>query len=398
MKTRTVRLVSVAALALTTLPSAWAADAPKPDFSGVWTIYRPPGAPAGPGRADTGAFPRDPPFTPEAKAKVAEYHALVEPQGLTPGGACVGYGMPSAMLGSGGYPMEWIQRPEQVTVIYEAHSEIRRIYIGGPAPNPHDLIPSRDGNSFAHWEGDTLVVETFGLKEAVDQASAHSDKAKIAERYSIGKDDTGRKVLTAEMTLTDPAFYTKPVNATKKWLAVENGKLLPYDCTEPQWEDQLDKLRQESKDKAGASADAAKKPWTLHGTQHELQPGIPMNRTTASLFSITVVTMALALAAPAFAHHSAAQFNFTTPKSIDGVIKEVRMANPHMRLILTVTDAKGTRDIEFEGHSLNNLYRQGWRPDSVKAGDKVTVTIAPRKDGEDGGYVTKVKTSDGKEF
>lgn len=123
-----------------------------------------------------------------------------------------------------------------------------------------------------------------------------------------------------------------------------------------------------------------------------------MNRTNASLLSATFAALALALGAPAFAHHSAAQFNFMTPKSVDGVIKEVRMANPHMRLILTVSDTRGTRDIEFEGHSLNNLYRQGWRPDSVKAGDKVTVTIAPRKDGEDGGYVTKVKTADGKEF
>ena len=256
MKITIAGLIAVSSLVLSV---AQAADAPKPDFSGIWTNYRAPGAPAGPGRADTAAFPRDPPFTAEAKSKIAEYRALVEPQGLTPGGACVGYGMPSSMLSSGGYPMEWIQRPEQVTVIYEAHSEIRRIYVG-PAPNPHDLIPSRDGNSYAHWEGDTLVVETIGLKEAVDQGSAHSDKAKIVERYSIGKDDTGRKVLTAEMTLTDPVFYTKPVNATKKWLAVENGRLLPYDCTEPAWEDQLDKLRQEAKDKAKAPADAAKKP------------------------------------------------------------------------------------------------------------------------------------------
>ena len=259
MKISTAGRAATASFALAILASvAQAADAPKPDFSGIWTIYRAPGAPAGPGRADSGAFPRDPPFTAEAKAKVAEYRALVEPQGLTPGGACVGYGMPSAMLSSGGYPMEWIQRPEQVTVVYEAHSEIRRIYIGGPAPNPRDLIPSRDGSAFGHWEGDTLVVETLGLKEAVDQSSAHSDKAKIVERYSLGKDDSGRKVLTAEMTLTDPAFYTKPVIATKKWLAVENGRLLPYDCTEPAWEDQLDKLRQEAKTKA--PADSAKKP------------------------------------------------------------------------------------------------------------------------------------------
>ena len=119
-----------------------------------------------------------------------------------------------------------------------------------------------------------------------------------------------------------------------------------------------------------------------------------MNRKLMTMVAALVLTLPL----QAFAHHSAAQFNFTTPKSVAGVVKEVRMANPHMRLILTVTDDKGTRDIEYEGHSLNNLYRAGWRPDSVKAGDKITVTIAPRKDGEDGGYVTKVKMADGKEF
>ena len=250
MKSALAAFAAIAALAAVTVADA--ADAAKPDFSGVWTVYRPPGAAPGPGRADP-VFPRDAPFTAEAKAKVAEYRALVEPLGLTPGGACVGYGMPSAMLSSGGYPMEWIQRPEQVTVIYEAHSEIRRIYIKN-GPGEKDMIPSRDGTSLGHWEGNTLVVETTALKEAVDQASAHSDKAKIVERYTLGKDDAGRKVLQAEMTLTDPVFYSRPVTATKRWLAVENGRLLPYDCTEPAWEDQLDKLRQEKAAKAKESA------------------------------------------------------------------------------------------------------------------------------------------------
>jgi hypothetical protein len=245
----------LAAAFLLTLGAATAghaAEAAKPDFSGVWTWNREAGAGAG-STAINQSWPKDPPIKPEAKAKVDEYRALVTPQGLTPGGACVGSGMPASMLGSGGYPMEWIQRPEQITVIYEAHNEVRRIYIDVPPPNPNDLIPSRNGFSTGKWEGDTLVVETIGLKEAVDQTSAHSDQAKIVERYRLAKDDKGRKVLTAEMTMTDPGFYTKPVTATKKWLSVENGRLLPYECTEPQWEDQLEKLRQEAKA-------AAKKP------------------------------------------------------------------------------------------------------------------------------------------
>ena len=249
LSTAVAAVAALSALAVTMASStASAADAARPDFSGVWTWNRDNG---GPGRADM-AWPKDPPFTAEGKAKVAEYRALVEPQGITPGGACVGYGMPASMLGSGGYPMEWIQRPEQITVIYEAHNEVRRIYIDQPRPDPKDLVPSRDGTSFGRWDGNTLVVETIALKEAVDQSSAHSDKAKIVERYQMGKDDKGRKTLTAEMVLTDPVFYTKPVSATKKWLALEGGRLLPYECTEPQWEDQLDKLRTEAK--------AAKKP------------------------------------------------------------------------------------------------------------------------------------------
>ncbi len=111
-----------------------------------------------------------------------------------------------------------------------------------------------------------------------------------------------------------------------------------------------------------------------------------------------LIAILLSVALPAPAHHSAAQFDFQKPVTVAGTIKEFRMANPHMRLVLAVDDAKGARDIEFEGHSLNNLYRRGWRKDMVKVGDALTISIAPRKDGGDGGYVLSVKTPEGKEF
>lgn len=108
--------------------------------------------------------------------------------------------------------------------------------------------------------------------------------------------------------------------------------------------------------------------------------------------------MLLTAGAPAGAHHSAAQFDFRAPATVKGTVKTVRPANPHLRLVLTVSDARGTRDIVYEGHSLSNFYRSGWGPDAVKVGDRIEVMIAPRKDGEDGGYVTGVRTSDGKVF
>ena len=102
-------------------------------------------------------------------------------------------------------------------------------------------------------------------------------------------------------------------------------------------------------------------------------------------------------AAPALAHHSAVMFDFQNTVVIEGKVQEVRFANPHMKLILEVTDAKGTRNIEFEGHSRNNMSRQGLTPNLFKVGDPIAIRIAPMRNGADGGYVTAVRGPDGTE-
>jgi hypothetical protein len=90
------------------------------------------------------------------------------------------------------------------------------------------------------------------------------------------------------------------------------------------------------------------------------------------------------------------QFDFQHPVNLTGVVKVAQFANPHAKIILEVTDDKrGTRDIEFEGHSRNNMYRQGFRPNMMTVGDEITIRIAPMKDGSDGGYVTALITADG---
>jgi hypothetical protein len=217
------------------------ATAPKtPDLTGVWTTYRAPGGQAQ-GRGARGAQP-DLPLRPEAKAKVQEYQKLISGTGETPGGYCLGTGMPGSMLGSGGYPMEIVQRPDQITIIYEAHNEIRRVYFAKRIIPEADRLPERNGYSTGRWEGDTLVVETTNLNEQVDQRYAHSDKARIVERYTLSEEG-GQKVLTAQMTMTDPAFYTTPVSETKKWSIVPNGFLMTYECNEPAWLNRLEQLK-----------------------------------------------------------------------------------------------------------------------------------------------------------
>jgi hypothetical protein len=115
-----------------------------------------------------------------------------------------------------------------------------------------------------------------------------------------------------------------------------------------------------------------------------------------SSLRVTTLTIAIAVSAiQASAHHSAAEYDFRELGTVEGLVKKFDVVNPHAVIILTVTDAKGTRDIEFEGHSRNNFYRGGWRPDSVKFGDKIKITYAVRKDGGDGGYVTAFVTASG---
>jgi hypothetical protein len=106
-------------------------------------------------------------------------------------------------------------------------------------------------------------------------------------------------------------------------------------------------------------------------------------------FVAAAFASALALcAAAALAHHSAAQFDFAQRVTIEGVVKEFNVTNPHTWAVVEITDDKrGTREAEYEGHSASHFYRAGYTRDLVKPGDKIAILIAPRRDGEDGGFI-----------
>ncbi len=105
-------------------------------------------------------------------------------------------------------------------------------------------------------------------------------------------------------------------------------------------------------------------------------------------FVVAVSAPALVLCAmAASAHHSAAQFDFSKKVTIHGIVKEFNVINPHTEAVVEVTDDKGTRDVSFEGHSASNFYRAGYTRDMVHAGDKIDILIAPRHDGQDGGFI-----------
>lgn len=217
------------------------------DFTGVWTDYVDPGQPARGGGAGPGTAV-DLPLTADARQKVESYRKLVAPTGETPGGYCLGPGMPGLLFGAATYPMEIIHKPEQITIIHELHNDVRRIYLGSRNISEADRLPGRNGYSSARWEGDTLVVETTKLVEQVDQRYPHSDRARVIERYQLTTSPRGERVLVIDMTMTDPLFYTRPVTGQKKWVEVPNGHLLPYDCAEEGWRKRLEQLEQRATD------------------------------------------------------------------------------------------------------------------------------------------------------
>jgi hypothetical protein len=107
------------------------------------------------------------------------------------------------------------------------------------------------------------------------------------------------------------------------------------------------------------------------------------------------IALIISIGIPATAHHSAAAQDFTKRVELQGVVKSWEIMNPHGKLVIQFTDAKGTRPIELETHSRNNVYRAGYRDGMIKAGDKIKAFIAPNRDGSDGGYLVAFETAAG---
>jgi hypothetical protein len=79
---------------------------------------------------------------------------------------------------------------------------------------------------------------------------------------------------------------------------------------------------------------------------------------------------------PALAHHAiAAEFDTTKPIKFSGTVKSVDWMNPHIYVNIETKDESGKTIVySVEGGPPNALFRQGWRPDSLKIGDKVQVS------------------------
>lgn len=123
-------------------------------------------------------------------------------------------------------------------------------------------------------------------------------------------------------------------------------------------------------------------------------------RTSLFRFVCVVACMCL-LAGRAIAHHSFASFDVNREITVEGTVKELQWANPHVWLQVLVFDKNKGGDPKewgFETFGISVAKRAGWTSTSFKPGDKVTVEFNPFKDGKQGGRLLQVTLADGRVF
>ena len=115
------------------------------------------------------------------------------------------------------------------------------------------------------------------------------------------------------------------------------------------------------------------------------------------LLSSISLTAIVLVAQPALAHHSFANFDLNKEITVAGTIKEVQFTNPHVWLQVMVPDGKGSQtEWSIEAGAPGMLLRTGWKPNTLKTGDAVTVVTHPAKNGEANGSLIRVTLPDGR--
>ena len=210
----------------------------KPDFTGVWAgpgfthevgrYDTDPATPAGLASLDPDLFP---PFQPGGEAFMFR-----EPVGDLrvddPVALCFPDGMPREAFTF--YPQQWVQTPRHIVIINEFMHWPRIIPLGPPdRPHDPDVELTYMGDSIGWWEGDTLVIDTIGLREwqfdsARNPARWHSDELHLIERLTY----TDPMTVAYEFTFDDPVIWTRPWTQRFQMKLHPTWKILEFVCQE----------------------------------------------------------------------------------------------------------------------------------------------------------------------
>jgi len=129
-------------------------------------------------------------------------------------------------------PRKIIQTDDVIVVLYEGNAGMRQIFTDGRAlPKIGDVQPWWYGYSTAHWDGDTLVVETNNFRDGgwLDvNGSPLTDQAKLTERWTRSTYGS----LRIDVTIDDPKAYTAPFTVRLNQKIVPDEELIEFVCAE----------------------------------------------------------------------------------------------------------------------------------------------------------------------
>ncbi len=220
----------------------------RPDLSGLWL---PNSAGQGVGgrygvdpaarrQFDSEETPEEPPaFQPWAAERIKNMTRL-EIELAKSSVNCMPRGVPAIWL-QNPYGTQLVHKPGMLVQLYEVLNNFRVINIDGRA-HPEYMEPLFHGNSSAHWEGDTLVVDSIGFDERtyiLPNGWFHSDELRVIERYTR----PSMNYLIVEVTVEDPQVLTKPwTSAPRRWTLTE-GDVNEFYCTNNRDLEELERLR-----------------------------------------------------------------------------------------------------------------------------------------------------------
>ncbi len=144
-------------------------------------------------------------------------------------GECYPAGMPMIMTRV--WPISMVQEPTAIFMMFGFTNSLRTIYLDGRKfTDPDVAVPSYNGESIGHWEGDALVVHTKYLEpnqHFIDMGLPVSDQFEITERIRLL--DKGQ-TLQIDYSMTDPKNWKGEWTSTKRWMRVDYSDVFEVEC------------------------------------------------------------------------------------------------------------------------------------------------------------------------
>jgi hypothetical protein len=142
------------------------------------------------------------------------------------GEKCLPRGVPDTI--NEPYPIQIVQTPTEVVILYEAGGYFRVIPTDGRG-HPKDLDPTWMGNSVGHWDGDTLVVDVIGVNDKVSVGEyRHTTAYHVVERFERTRFDT----LKYSATIEDPNVFAQPWTEEGTFTLHPEWDIQEYICEE----------------------------------------------------------------------------------------------------------------------------------------------------------------------